>query len=109
MNKFEINSLVNSALLFGALISAGCGRTMVDKSDSFCINNLRIIEGAKLVWAVEHRKTTNDVPTDADLFGPGGNVAEKPSCPSGGTYTIGKVGEPPRCSVSGHLIASRRP
>jgi hypothetical protein len=32
-----------------------------------CINNLRGLDGAKQQWAIEDHKTTNDVPTMADL------------------------------------------
>lgn len=73
-----------------------------------CLNNLRTIEGAKAVWTLENHKTTNDVPTDSDIFGPDRNIKEKPSCPAGGTYTLGPVGQPPRCSVPGHKIETGR-
>ena len=64
--------------------------------------NLRAIEGAKATWALENRKTTNDIPTDADLFGPESYIRDKPRCPAGGVYTLGKAGEKPKCSVRGH-------
>jgi len=54
---------------------------------------------------LEHRKTTNDIPPDFDLFGAApALMREKPTCPSGGSYTIGRVGEKPRCSVTGHTL-----
>src|SRR5687768_1837351 len=34
-----------------------------------CIANLKQIEGAKHTWMLEKEKTTNDIPTDAELFG----------------------------------------
>jgi hypothetical protein len=69
-----------------------------------CQSGLRQIEGAKLRWAEQLQKTTNDVPTDTDLFGLNGYVSEKPKCPSGGTYTLGRVAESPICSVHGPII-----
>jgi hypothetical protein len=82
-------------------------------SNDICINNLRIIDAAKNEWALAENKTTNDVPTWEDLkpylerdpernkpfvkFDPNNNL---PICPSGGIYTIGKVGEPTTCSFS---------
>lgn len=69
-----------------------------------CVTNLKTIEGAKGVWATEWRKTSNDVPTDADLFGPDKTIREKPLCPEGGTYTLGRVGEKPKCTVKGHTL-----
>jgi hypothetical protein len=66
-----------------------------------CINNLRQIDAAKNEWALENRKTNGDVCTEGDikpLIHPSANG--KPlKCPSGGKYTIGKVGEPPTCSL----------
>ena len=69
---------------------------------SACVMNLRAIEGAKATWALESRKTTNDIPADSDLFGPDSYIREKPQCPQGGVYTLGKVGEKPTCSVRAH-------
>ena len=75
-----------------------------------CINNLRQIDAAKEEWVLEHNAKTNDVVTINDIrpyierernnryirLDAKGNL---PKCPSGGTYTIGKVGEPPTCSL----------
>jgi hypothetical protein len=66
-----------------------------------CINNLRWIDAAKNQWASENRKTNGAVVLENDIkpylkLDSKGNL---PKCPSGGTYTIGKVGEPPTCSL----------
>src|SRR5215471_2882162 len=62
-----------------------------------CINNLRQICMAKEQWAKESHKTTNDAPTWDDLRG---YLKPKPwKCPNGGTYTIGRIGELPICSI----------
>jgi hypothetical protein len=77
-----------------------------------CINNMRRIDAAKIEWALEHNAKTNDIVTVSDIkpylehdLDPHGKPYLKldakgnlPKCPSGGTYTIGKVGEPPTCS-----------
>jgi competence protein ComGC len=64
-----------------------------------CINNLRQIDAAKNEWALENNKTTNDIPTTQDLnqYIKGGFASLH--CPAGGTYTIGRVGETPTCSL----------
>jgi hypothetical protein len=67
-----------------------------------CILNLRALDGAKETWMLENRKTTNDIPTKADLVG-GPYLREMPQCPKGGRYTLGRVGEYPKCSVPGHV------
>lgn len=67
-----------------------------------CVNNLKTIEGAKGIWALEMRKTDSDVPSDADLFGADKNIRDKPSCPAGGTYSLNAVSEKPTCTVPDH-------
>jgi hypothetical protein len=64
-----------------------------------CINNLRQIDGAKNEWALEHNAKTNDIVTINQLtnYLYHGIMLK---CPSGGIYTIGKVGENPTCSLS---------
>jgi hypothetical protein len=65
-----------------------------------CINNLRQIDAAKNEWALVNGKT-NGVVTENDIkiyikLDAKGNL---PKCPSGGTYTIGKIGDKPTCSL----------
>ena len=68
-----------------------------------CLNNLHRIDAAKQQWAVENQKSDRDTPTRADLE-PYLPKTQFPACPAGGTYTIGRVGEPPECSVAGHSL-----
>jgi hypothetical protein len=67
-----------------------------------CIANLSQIDGAQATWALENPKRTNEIPSDADLFGPQAYVRVKPECPSGGRYTRGNIGEHPHCSIPWH-------
>jgi len=74
-----------------------------------CVLNLQNLQRAKEWWMRGNNKTTNDVPTWDDLkeyfesTGSGfyGMTNGRPHCPSGGTYTIEKVGVPPKCSIGG--------
>ena len=71
-----------------------------------CINNLRIMDGSKAQWALENHKQNTDVPTVDDVrpyMGRGPNGA-MPTCPEGGVYTLGAVGEKPTCSIPGHAL-----
>jgi hypothetical protein len=77
-------------------------RARMTSADNACINNLRQIDGAKTEWALEHHKTTNDVPTWADIQPYCGR--EFPRCPQGGIYTIGRVDEAPKCFHPGHVL-----
>jgi hypothetical protein len=67
-----------------------------------CIANLKQIEGAKNTWQLEYEKTTNDVPTDADLFGTNHYIKIKPNCWAGGVYTLGP--DRPKCSIPEHNL-----
>jgi general secretion pathway protein G len=69
-----------------------------------CVTNLRQIESAKQMWALEHKKETTDTPTaqELDPYIPGGFSHLK--CPAGGTYTINAVSEKPACSIPNHQL-----
>ncbi len=64
-----------------------------------CINNLRQISGAKDQYALDHN---NAAPAFADLYTT--YIAKQPTCPAGGTYTVGALGTDPTCSTSGHTL-----
>lgn len=71
-----------------------------------CVNNLRLYDSAKQQWALENRKQSTDTPTLDDLrpyLGRGAN-GEMPTCPDGGTYVMGTVGEKPTCSNAAHVL-----
>jgi len=71
-----------------------------------CINNLRLIDAAKQQWALEKGKQSTDTPETRDIqpFLGRGVKGEMPTCPAGGVYTIGTVGEKPTCSIPGHVL-----
>ena len=70
-------------------------------SPNYCIGELKIIDGAKEQWAIELKKTTNDIPEWSDLVGSDRFIKQTPVCREGGRFTIGKVGELPKCSIGG--------
>ena len=67
-----------------------------------CINNLRRIDGAKEQWALENHIESGAlaIPKEVNAYIKGGG----PKCPDGGSYTYGKVDEPPRCSIKEHTL-----
>ncbi len=70
-----------------------------------CINNLRQLDAAKNQWALEQRKKTGDACTAEDLKPYIRLInGHLPKCPAGGTYTIGTIGETPKCSLPAHLL-----
>jgi hypothetical protein len=68
-----------------------------------CINNLRLIDGAKQQWALEHQKGPGALMTAADLT-PYMRSNTLPVCPAGGVYTLNPVGIAPICSIPGHAL-----
>jgi hypothetical protein len=78
-----------------------------------CEYQLQIIALCKGDWASVNKKDANDTPTWEDLKDELKPYAERygwtngfPVCPNGGIYTIGRVGQPPICSIggSGHSL-----
>lgn len=74
-----------------------------------CLGNLRGIDAAKELWALRLHKNTEDTPSWEDLTGCGFfRDRGLPSCPHGGNYTIGVVGEPASCSIAKHTANYRQ-
>jgi hypothetical protein len=67
-----------------------------------CINNLRQIDAAANQFALEHHFTIGapiNYPNNLIPYLYPDKKGKVPSCPSGGTYHISKVGESPTCSL----------
>ncbi len=101
-----------SLIAYGLLVISAiyCGHWLLahkrDAGIAQCIENLEIIQHAKIEWMNEKHKGLSDAPTWDDIkeyirFAP--QPHETPICPEGGVYTIGRVGEFPKCSIGGSL------
>jgi hypothetical protein len=73
-----------------------------DVATKACVHNLEVIADGKRYWAGDHQKGPEDTPTWEELSD---YTRRKPACPGGGTYTIGKVGDLPSCSIADHQTA----
>jgi hypothetical protein len=111
MSKVFIIVLAAIAVVVLAVAIPNFIRARSTSSSNYYVNSLRQIEGAKTEWMYETGKTTNDTPTWAELlpylnggitncYATNGVVVR----PAGGTYTIGRVGEPPSCLVDGQRV-----
>ena len=69
------------------------------KAMSACVNHLRLIESAKQQLALENPAGPNPPTWDTIILYVGRDGVEKPVCPDGGTYTIGRFNELPTCSL----------
>ena len=67
-----------------------------------CIANLKQIEGAIQVWAVDNGKADADVVALATLVP--NYIRSTPTCPAGGTYGLVDVQTRPTCTVAGHVL-----
>ena len=79
------------------------GRRCTASPKNACINNLRQMDGAKEQWALEEKRSAGELVVEKEMvLYIKGNAM--PKCSEGGRYTVGKVGELPRCSVGGHAL-----
>ena len=71
-----------------------------------CINNLRLIDGAKQQWALENNQAPDAEPSEAHITPYLGRNADGrfPSCPAQGVYTIGAVNVKPTCSLGDSVV-----
>lgn len=72
-------------------------------SSNACVNNLRQINSAKDQWAIVNNRSNGTIASWIEVV-PYLKGNAKPACQMGGTYTIGAVGEHPKCSVTEHAM-----
>ncbi|MFH0763739.1 MAG: prepilin-type N-terminal cleavage/methylation domain-containing protein [Candidatus Omnitrophota bacterium] len=68
-----------------------------------CIANLKQIEGAVQVWAIDNNKGSTDTPGTTDLVDE--YIRTWPTCPGGGAaYAPPAVSGRPTCNIAGHSL-----
>ncbi|MBX7245936.1 MAG: hypothetical protein K1X53_10590 [Candidatus Sumerlaeaceae bacterium] len=108
------------AVAAGAMKAAAAGNAKMDKAPATtssatrekspadqCAENLSKIDGAKEQWALDTSQKFGAEAKWDSLIGDDKYLKRMPVCPDGGVYTIGKVGEPPTCSIGkekGHAL-----
>jgi hypothetical protein len=115
MNNSEKESSFETDVLFWLVIICIVGffvwrfimpnfiRNGYPSSANSCINNLRQIDAAAQEFALETRKTNGEAlnyPADLTPYIKLNKYGKIPPCPSGGIYSIKKVGDSPICSLS---------
>ncbi len=100
----EIMIVVAVIGLLAVMAIPAFARSRARSAQTLCISNLRVIDEAKAQWALDTRKGLGVQPRDKDLFGPTLYIRTKPQCPAGGEYDLGKIKEPPTCTVAGHAL-----
>lgn len=70
-----------------------------------CLANLRQIDGAIQMWALEKGKTANDTVTSLDVVEYlGRGTGQFPKCPAGGVYLLTDVATKPTCDKTDHVL-----
>lgn len=73
-----------------------------------CISNLRVLDTAKQLWAMETGQGDSDIPDETDIIGVGLYLSKLPLCPANGEYSFNQVDEWPGCDALGgdaHVFA----
>ena len=70
-----------------------------------CVNNLRDMDAAKELWALQNKKDPDAIPTEAELDTvlKDKKMAEL-KCLKGGSYSINSVAQLPTCTVPTHEL-----
>jgi prepilin-type N-terminal cleavage/methylation domain-containing protein len=100
----EIMIVVAVIGLLAVMAIPAFARSRARSAQTLCTSNLRRIDDAKAQWAMDTGKGMGVRPHDDDLFGPTLYIQTKPQCPAGGQYDLGKVKEPPTCTIAGHEL-----
>ena len=101
----EIMIVVAIIGLLAAIAIPNFARARKTAQTNACISNLRQMDGAVELWALEAKKKAGDPVDSSSVIGylKGSNM---PPCPAGGTYTFNPVGQSPTCDLAsqGHSI-----
>ena len=100
----EIMIVVAIVGLLASIAIYNFNRARVTSMKNGCLNNLRQISQAKLMWAMDNKKTLDTVPTETDLFGATKYIAAKPTCPGGGSYILGGITNAALCNLPEHVL-----
>jgi hypothetical protein len=108
MKKISLAVLFLFALTAVLYLSTNTSSGHIDPADAgACIVHLRQIDAAINQFAQEHHKTNGspiDYPNDLTPYIKLNRRGKIPPCPNGGVYTIGRVGDPPTCSIMVHNL-----
>src|SRR5437016_4173312 len=106
MSKVTILIVAALTVVVAAFLPAFI-RARTTPAMNYCVNTLRMLDGAKQQWVLENRRSPGDSVSWNDIT----PYLKMPLvCSRGGTYILGRVGELPRCSTGGtHTLPPDEP
>ena len=93
----EIMIVVAIIALLAAIAVPSFVKARTKSQDSACVNNLRLISGAKDQYGLENDNVAATLVNMVPDF-----LKATPDCPAGGSYTVGAYGTDPICTVGGN-------
>jgi prepilin-type N-terminal cleavage/methylation domain-containing protein len=103
----EIMIVVAICALLAAVAVPAYSKARSNAQRKACIINLRQIDGAKQVWAIERKKSQGSTARRADIV-PYLSQQRMPTCPARGIYSVRPVGRDPTCTrvQIGHALSN---
>ena len=105
----EIMIVVAIIGLLAAIAIPNFIKARATSQQNACINNLRQIDGAINLWALENMKSSGAAVASAQTVSAYiklNSANSVPGCPASGTYTYGNVGATPQISCSLSTLAT---
>lgn len=111
MKRIMTAGAVLLVLLAAIILLPSVIKARSTRSSHPCNNNLRMIQGAKEYWAYTNGITEEGTVVTADNILPLMKDHRMPVCnwTRTNSYTIGTLGQEPRCSLHGRLSEFRKP
>lgn len=103
----EIMIVVMIIGLLAMIAIPAVGNSMATARYNAIINNLRVIQNQKQLWAAQEKKGDNDTPSEADLA-PYFNTGKFPTAVMGETYNINPVGQNPTATLANRLKMAKK-
>src|SRR5205809_7387630 len=95
---FTLVEIMIVVLIIGILLAIAVPNFIKARETSrakSCVANLKEVESAKEQWAMDTKAASTATPGTTDLYGATAYIRNTPTCPSGGTYTIGDMNTRP--------------
>lgn len=103
---FTLVEIMIVILIIAILLAVAVPQFIKARTQSWqktCGTNLRAIDNAKEIFAGDNKLNNGDPVVAGDLWPTYIRGGAFPSCPGGGVYTIGNIGETPTCNYAGAL------